>query len=62
MGGKEKFSERLDSLFNEQYNESKYWFLAQFPDSTGLIGQYPLGMYFLLWDFIQYVRANRFMT
>jgi hypothetical protein len=48
MGGKEKFSERLDSLFNEQYNESKYWFLAQFPDSTGLIGQYPLGMYFQL--------------
>nr|WP_291957565.1 GH92 family glycosyl hydrolase [Mahella sp.] len=43
MGGKERFSERLDSLFNEQYNGSKYWFLAQFPDSTGLIGQYPQG-------------------
>ncbi|SHF22302.1 alpha-1,2-mannosidase, putative [Caldanaerobius fijiensis DSM 17918] len=43
MGGKEKFAERLDALFTEQYDGPKYRFLGQFPDSTGLIGQYAQG-------------------
>ena len=43
MGGREKFVERLDALFNEQYSGPKYKFLAQFPDATGLIGQYAQG-------------------
>ncbi|MBZ4665913.1 GH92 family glycosyl hydrolase [Mahella sp.] len=43
MGGKEKFAERLDALFTEQYGKPKYRFLGQFPDSTGLIGQYAQG-------------------
>jgi predicted alpha-1,2-mannosidase len=40
LGGQDKFVEKLDSLFTEQYDTSKYEFLNQFPDSTGLIGQY----------------------
>ncbi len=43
MGGRQKFAERLDALFTEQYNGPKYMFLGQFPDSTGLIGQYAHG-------------------
>ena len=43
MGGKEKFEERLDALFTEQYDVPKYFFLQQFPDATGLIGQYCQG-------------------
>lgn len=40
FGGKEKFIEKLDNLFIEQYEVPKYYFLKQFPDATGLIGQY----------------------
>jgi predicted alpha-1,2-mannosidase len=43
MGGKEKFVERLDGLFEEPFGVSKFRFLAQFPDGTGLIGNYPQG-------------------
>ncbi|NBD27691.1 GH92 family glycosyl hydrolase [Paenibacillus glycinis] len=43
MGGAEQFEERLDALFAEQYDGSKYRFLGQFPDATGLIGQYCQG-------------------
>jgi predicted alpha-1,2-mannosidase len=44
LGGRERFIEKLDSLFAEGYDgELKFVFLAQFPDSTGLIGQYPQG-------------------
>ncbi|HWB96343.1 MAG TPA: GH92 family glycosyl hydrolase, partial [Bryobacteraceae bacterium] len=43
FGGREPFLERLDRLFIEQYGTSKYDFLKQFPDSTGLIGQYAQG-------------------
>jgi predicted alpha-1,2-mannosidase len=47
-GGRKKFEERLDSLFIEQYDHPnyeapKYDFLKQFPDATGLIGQYCQG-------------------
>ncbi|MBO7746972.1 GH92 family glycosyl hydrolase [Paenibacillus sp. MWE-103] len=43
MGGPERFEARLDALFEEQYDGSKYRFLGQFPDATGLIGQYCQG-------------------
>lgn len=44
MGGREKFLTRLDFLFSDAYDgRYKFEFLAQFPDSTGLIGQYPQG-------------------
>ena len=40
IGGRERFQEKLDSLFIEQYDGPKYDFLKQFPDATGLMGQY----------------------
>ncbi|AXC13894.1 Alpha-1,2-mannosidase [Acidisarcina polymorpha] len=44
MGGRDRFVGRLDQLFAEGYNgRLKFEFLAQFPDSTALIGQYPQG-------------------
>jgi predicted alpha-1,2-mannosidase len=43
MGGREKFTAKLDQLFSEQYGTSKFTFLGQFPDMTGLIGLYPQG-------------------
>lgn len=43
MGGRETFNERLDRLFTEQFGTSKWTFLGQFPDMTGLIGLYPQG-------------------
>jgi predicted alpha-1,2-mannosidase len=43
MGGRERFVQRLDALFQEQYGTSKYQFLDQFPDMTGLIGLYSQG-------------------
>ena len=46
MGGKEAAVERLDQLFREGFHEagkSKYVYLGQFPDSTGLMGQFAMG-------------------
>lgn len=43
MGGRAAFNAKLDQLFVEQYGTSKFAFLGQFPDATGLIGQYPQG-------------------
>jgi putative alpha-1,2-mannosidase len=43
MGGREKFVAKLDALFQEQYGTPKYKFLGQFPDQTGLIGNYAQG-------------------
>lgn len=43
MGGRDAFNVRLDHLFVEQYGGSKYSFLAQFPDATGLVGLYAQG-------------------
>jgi predicted alpha-1,2-mannosidase len=43
MGGRDAFNAKLDRLFVEQYGTSKFAFLAQFPDSTGLIGLYAQG-------------------
>ncbi len=43
FGGRDTFSAKLDRLFVEQYGSSKYSFLGQFPDATGLIGLYAQG-------------------
>jgi putative alpha-1,2-mannosidase len=43
MGGRKQFVKRLDALFVEQYGMLKFKFLYQFPDATGLIGQYAQG-------------------
>lgn len=43
MGGRDAFNARLDRLFVEQYGTSKFSFLGQFPDATGLIGLYAQG-------------------
>lgn len=43
FGGHDKFNAKLDQLFVEQYGTSKYQFLGQFPDDTGLIGMYAQG-------------------
>lgn len=43
MGGKTKFENRLDQLFREPLDRSKYAFQAKFPDATGLVGQYSMG-------------------
>jgi predicted alpha-1,2-mannosidase len=43
MGGKKIFEERLDQLFREGLDRSKYDFWHKFPDATGLVGQYSMG-------------------
>jgi predicted alpha-1,2-mannosidase len=43
MGGNDAFNAKLDRLFVEQYGTSKYRFLNQFPDATGLVGLYAQG-------------------
>ena len=45
IGGREKFTAKLDALFQEQFGGRglKFVFLNQFPDMTGLIGQYHHG-------------------
>jgi len=43
MGGKEKLADYLDRMFTEQYGTSKFYFLGQFPDETGLVGQFCMG-------------------
>lgn len=43
MGGKKGLEDRLDALFEEGFDGQKFRFLAQFPDATGLIGQYCQG-------------------
>ena len=43
MGGRDNFTAKLDSLWVEQYQIAKYHFLSQFPDATGLIGNYAHG-------------------
>jgi predicted alpha-1,2-mannosidase len=43
FGGRDRFNAKLDRLFVEQYGTSKFQFLNQFPDATGLIGLYAQG-------------------
>jgi predicted alpha-1,2-mannosidase len=43
MGGKLNFENKLDQLFREGLDRSKYEFWAKFPDATALTGQYSMG-------------------
>jgi predicted alpha-1,2-mannosidase len=43
MGGKNPFENRLDLLFREGLDRSKFQFWAKFPDQTGLIGNFSMG-------------------
>jgi predicted alpha-1,2-mannosidase len=43
MGGKDQFAGRLDQLFNEPTKNSKWMFMGQFPDASGLNGMFPAG-------------------
>jgi predicted alpha-1,2-mannosidase len=43
MGGEEAFTEKLDALFNQPTEVSKWQFMGQFPDATGLNGMFPAG-------------------
>ncbi|GAA3983175.1 GH92 family glycosyl hydrolase [Mucilaginibacter dorajii] len=43
MGGNDAFQAKLDQLFREGLDRSKYQFWAKFPDATGLVGQYSMG-------------------
>lgn len=43
MGGNDRFSDRLDQLFNEPTKNSKWQFMGQFPDASGLNGMFPAG-------------------
>ena len=44
MGGKDAFAAKLDNLFVEQYDmKIKSVFLHQYPDATGLMGQFCMG-------------------
>jgi len=43
MGGAEKATANLDQLFREPLGRSRYEFLAKFPDSTSMAGQFSMG-------------------
>ncbi|MCU0787360.1 MAG: GH92 family glycosyl hydrolase [Verrucomicrobia bacterium] len=43
MGGREAAEAKLDQLFREGLDRSKYDFWYKFPDSTGLVGQFVMG-------------------
>jgi predicted alpha-1,2-mannosidase len=43
VGGRDAFNAKLDRLFVEQYGTSKWRFLNQYPDATGLVGLYAQG-------------------
>jgi predicted alpha-1,2-mannosidase len=43
MGGREAAEAKLDELFREGLDRSKYEFWYKFPDSTGLVGQFVMG-------------------
>jgi predicted alpha-1,2-mannosidase len=43
MGGKKKAEQKLDLLFREDLERKKYDFWNEFPDATGLVGQFSMG-------------------
>lgn len=43
LGGKESADARLDQLFREPLDRSRYAFNGEFPDSTGMVGQFSMG-------------------
>ena len=43
MGGRTKAEAKLDQLFREGLDRSKYEFWSKFPDASGLVGQFSMG-------------------
>ena len=43
MGGTRRPQAKLDQLFREGLDRSKYEFWAVFPDASGLVGQFSMG-------------------
>jgi predicted alpha-1,2-mannosidase len=43
FGGKKPFEQKLDQLFSEGLDRSRYEFWGKFPDATGLVGQFSMG-------------------
>ena len=43
MGGVRRAEDNLDQLFREPLGRPKYQFLAMFPDSTSMVGQFSMG-------------------
>lgn len=43
MGGRATAEQKLDRLFREPLDRSKYEFWAKFPDASGLVGQFSMG-------------------
>ncbi len=43
MGGRQNFITKLDRLFNQPPEISKWQFMGQFPDASGLHGMFPAG-------------------
>ena len=43
FGGKKPFEQKLDQLFSEGLDRSRYEFWSRFPDATGLVGQFSMG-------------------
>ncbi|HWY29892.1 MAG TPA: GH92 family glycosyl hydrolase [Candidatus Acidoferrum sp.] len=43
MGGRARAEAKLDQLFRESLDRSKYEFWAKFPDASGLVGQFSMG-------------------
>ncbi|MEN8185777.1 MAG: glycoside hydrolase family 92 protein, partial [Bacteroidota bacterium] len=43
MGGRAQFIENLDNLFREDLGRRKWQFWANFPDSSGMVGQFSMG-------------------
>lgn len=43
FGGKKQFENKLDQLFSEGLDRSRYEFWSKFPDATGLVGQFSMG-------------------
>ena len=43
LGGREAFVKALDATFAEPLGKAKYDYVAQLPDSTGLVGQFVMG-------------------
>jgi len=43
MGGEKAFARQLDALFNQPTEVSKWQFMGQFPDASGLHGMFPAG-------------------
>ena len=43
VGGREQFIAKLDALFTEKCGTRRSTYFAQFPDATGLVGQFAMG-------------------